>query len=118
MATYTITANNVEGARKASIEKKLRKAFGKDADIFTVEKDRSPESRQGRLDAILEDVHSNADDVRELHDELEKWKNNLPENLQDSDKAQQLENAMDNLNNLADEIEAIDGDSIEFPGMY
>ena len=55
---------------------------------------------------------------RELASELEEWKSSLPENLQNGEKASQIDDAISNLENLADNIEAIDGDNVEFPSMY
>jgi hypothetical protein len=44
LSSYEITAT-VQAARRASVEKKLRDAFGSDAEIFSVEKLTTAESR-------------------------------------------------------------------------
>lgn len=47
-------------------------------------------------------------DIEDLRSELEEWKDNLPENLQDSDKATQLEEAVSQLEQAQSELEHAD----------
>ena len=42
------------------------------------------------------------DTVEELRDELQSWRDNLPENLQSGSKAEELDEAISNLGGLAD----------------
>lgn len=77
--------------------------------------------------------------LEELKDELESWKDNLPENLQSSNKASMLDDAIsqlesaisalgnvnlepdfDDIENVAQEIEdaVAEAESVEFPGMF
>ena len=60
------------------------------------------------------------DDVNTLKEELEQWLDNMPENLQASMKAEQLEEAIQNLEEIADELEEIQEmqHNVEFPSMF
>lgn len=77
------------------------------------------ESRATRLGNAL-DLSTNIDDVNTLKEELEQWLDNMPENLQASMKAEQLEDAIQNLEEIADELEEIQEmqHNIEFPSMF
>jgi predicted DNA-binding protein len=59
-------------------------------------------------------------DVEQLREELEEWLDNLPENLQSSNKADMLQEAIYNLENIGDELENIQElqHDVEFPGMF
>jgi hypothetical protein len=117
MANYTITLT-VEAAKQASVEKVLRKTFGDDVPIHSIEKVKTADSRAARL-SEAETMADNARGiVEELKDELESWKDSLPENLQNGDKASQLDDAISNLEELQSNLESLDFGSIEFPGMY
>lgn len=50
------------------------------------------------------------DDIESLKDELENWRDNLPENLQDSEKANQLEDAINSLDSAIDSLQSVDFD--------
>jgi len=77
------------------------------------------ESRATRLGNTL-DLSTNIDDVNTLKEELEQWLDNMPENLQASMKAEQLEEAIQNLEEIADELEEIQEmqHNVEFPSMF
>ena len=77
------------------------------------------ESRATRLGNAL-DLSTNIDDVNTLKEELEQWLDNMPENLQASMKAEQLEEAIQNLEEIADELEEIQEmqHNVEFPSMF
>jgi DNA repair exonuclease SbcCD ATPase subunit len=77
------------------------------------------ESRATRLGNAL-DLSTNIDDVNTLKEELEQWLDNMPENLQASMKAEQLEEAIQNLEEIANELEEIQEmqHNIEFPSMF
>lgn len=53
--------------------------------------------------------------VDDLKQELEDWKDNIPENLQDGEKAGEIESAIDELENLSSALEDLDFGSVEFP---
>lgn len=69
------------------------------------QKNRLQGSRRGEvtktLSDLLADVHS---EMEGLRDELQEWKDNIPENLQEGQKAQELDEAIDQLESV-DEVE-------------
>lgn len=76
-------------------------------------------SRATRLADTL-DMTEKIADVEQLKEELEEWLDNLPENLQSSNKADMLQEAIDNLENIWEELENIQElqHDVEFPGMF
>lgn len=56
--------------------------------------------------------------MEELRDELQNWYDNLPENLQNGSKADALQTAIDELENIISDLENVEGASVEFPGMF
>ena len=76
-------------------------------------------SRATRLSETL-DMTEKIADVEQLREELEEWLDNLPENLQSSNKADMLQEAIHNLENITDELENIQElqHDVEFPGMF
>lgn len=76
-------------------------------------------SRATRLSDTL-DMSEKIADVEQLKEELEEWLDNLPENLQSSNKAEMLQEAIDNLDNIINELENIQEfqHDVEFPGMF
>jgi len=76
-------------------------------------------SRATRLADTL-DMTEKIADVEQLREELEEWLDNLPENLQSSNKAEMLQEAIDNLENIGEELENIQElqHDVEFPGMF
>lgn len=75
-------------------------------------------SRADRL-AEAEEARSLAQEiVRELADELETWRDSIPENLQGGDKYSQVEEAADALRTAADDLENVDLEGIEMPSMF
>jgi hypothetical protein len=117
VANYKITLH-VEGARKESVEKALRKAFGEDIHPFTVEKVKTAESRGSRLSDAGGLRDEARDIVNELKDEMQEWYDSIPENLQNGDKANEVQEAIDALESLDSELENVDFDSVSFPGMF
>lgn len=116
MANYEIKLT-VEAARRESVEKALVKTFGKDVPIHSVEKLKTAESRADRLgeaEGSLEDAKSV---VSELKDEMQEWFDSIPENLQQGQKASEVQEAIDALESLEGDLENIQFD-VSFPGMY
>jgi len=76
-------------------------------------------SRATRLSDTL-DMSEKIADVEQLKEELEEWLDNLPENLQSSNKAEMLQEAIDNLDNIISELENIQElqHDVEFPSMF
>lgn len=56
--------------------------------------------------------------VEELRDELQNWLDGLPENLQSSQKADDLQTAIDELESCISSLEEAEGASPDFPGMF
>lgn len=77
------------------------------------------ESRATRLSNAI-DLTTNIEDVNSIKDELEQWLDNMPENLQASMKAEQLEEAIQSLEEIADELESVQEmqHNVEFPSMF
>ncbi len=115
MANYNIVLS-VPGNRLPTIEKKAQEAFG---DMFRFVKKIDPaKSRADRLNSIEADVQSACSDIEELKDELQEWLDNLPENLQAGDKASELEEAIQALDEVKDGLESVDFSSVSFPTMF
>ena len=53
----------------------------------------------------------------ELRDELQSWLDNMPENMQSGAKAEQLETAISELEDVISNLESVESASVEFPGM-
>jgi hypothetical protein len=54
----------------------------------------------------------------ELMEELTNWKDNLPENLQLGSKADMLDEAISNLEQIISSCDEVEGTDVEFPGMF
>jgi flagellar biosynthesis chaperone FliJ len=105
-------------AKKGLREEAVKKALKDFENFYLIQKVEKIESRADRLSEAENMVQSAAEIVEELKGELEDWVGNLPENLQNGDKADQLNSAIDALDTLHDELENADFSSVEFPGMY
>ena len=77
-------------------------------------------SRRTRLEHAMQPVEEAQSEVECLKDELTNWLENMPENLQDGAKAEALQEAIDQLDQVYDSLtEAIESaGSVEFPGMF
>ena len=109
--SFKAAASNV-----VSLRKQIVKAFSTCA-ALEVEREtaRSRASRLGSAEAQFERVKEEVDNLRE---EIEEWKNNLPENFQQGEKADQLDTCLDALAQLADSLEQVSGwEDVEFPSM-
>lgn len=56
--------------------------------------------------------------IEELMEELQNWKDSLPENLQNGSKADQLDSAICELDDCVQNLDTVEGSSPEFPGMF
>lgn len=115
MACYTITAT-VEDTRQASVVKKLKDLYGEGVYINVTKIDDSP-SRAARLSEAESKFNDAKEAVQELKEEIDNWKEGLPENLQGSDKASSLEECADALDTIVNDMESVDFDVVEFPSM-
>ena len=80
----------------------------------------SYKSRAIRLAEAVERITSGKQDIEELMDELQNWLDNMPENLQQSEKAEQLDDAISLLQTTIEGIDdaVSEAESVEFPGMF
>ena len=118
MARWKITIQG-KAIRKASVEKlaeKLKAEF--DGASILVSDDSLPESRSERFGAAMSLVSDGQSECESLRDELQDWKDNLPENLQNGSKADEIEEAISSLENIISELESVSGEDVSFPGMY
>ena len=74
-------------------------------------------SRSQRFSDALSNVAVAREDIDGLREELQNWLDNMPENLQDGEKANQLQEAIDALETVISSLEEAEGESIDFPGM-
>jgi hypothetical protein len=116
LSRYEITAI-VDAARRPTVEKKLRDAFGPDAEVFSIEKLKTAESRADRLAEAEDHVGAAHGIVEELEAEMQEWADSIPENVQGGEKASEVQQAIDDLQTLISDMENLDFRSVCFPGM-
>ena len=107
---------SVTGSRLEATLKKALEAFGDK--LLNVEKVSRISSRADQMGDAISMIQSAKSVCEDLKEQIESWKDNLPENFQD--KASQLEECMDALEqvvNSLDEAES-NAESVAFPGMY
>ncbi len=75
-------------------------------------------SRSKRFENAKELVRRAVMEMEELKSELDDWLDNMPENLQGSQKAGELEEAIDQLDEIIISLEETEAMDIMFPGMY
>lgn len=99
------------------------------ASVDFMDKDDTPEvvaarkskRRQSRADRFSEAQGKVSDGkaiMEELRDELQNWRDNLPENLQSSQKADDLDTAIGELEDAINDADNIEGKDVQFPGMF
>lgn len=123
MAEYVLNILQVDksGLAPATVNKLvklLHKELGKDAEITYSKKVRA-ESRADRLAEAMSGVSDAKSEVEELKGELETWRESLPENLQQSQKAEELDTAISALEDLQNDLEQLEGKEgdVDFPSM-
>ena len=75
-------------------------------------------SRAERFSQAQQQVSDAGYTIQELTEELQNWLDNLPENLQSSNKASMLEDAISNLEECKGYLEDAENVSVDFPGMF
>lgn len=120
MASWKITVTG-KGVQKRQVEavlKALKEKFG-DAGVSTAVEDASPpESRADRFAAaagLLADARA---EFEALRDELQEWHDNLRRTFQSGSKADEIQEAIDALDELVSEAEDLEGREVSFRGMY
>lgn len=110
--TFLVQAANVN-----SVEAAIRKHFG-DVAVKSMRKLDLPNSRQQRLDDCQRLVEDAKSEIEELKSELENWYDNLPDSFRDGDQGEQLQEAIDGLNDIETDLETVDFSRFSgFPGM-
>jgi hypothetical protein len=112
--TYLV---RVRARNVGTVKKRMAAAFGAAA-LVSVEKEIFPTSRAARLDRAAGQVDDARNIVEELLGEIEGWRDNLPDNLQGSEKADQLSECADGLQTILDSLGEMDFQSVEFPGAF
>lgn len=77
-----------------------------------------PKSRSERFDEALGLVADGKSIMEELRDELQSWLDGMPENLQQGSKADELNEAIGELDSAINACEEAEGYSVSFPGMF
>lgn len=115
MPVFSITMP--KGTRTKTVEEKIKSLFPETN--LSVKREDPPESRSDRANLAISFVEDAMATIEELKEELESWKDSIPENLQNSDKYSQLEESISTMENVINSLsESIDGISeIEFPSM-
>ena len=115
MASYEVRIM-VDGTNIASVRKQMAAAFpGEEVRCDKIEFNKSRAERLSEAESLVEEAKSI---VEELNDEMEAWHESIPENLQSSDKASEVEAAKDALENLQSELENVNFGDVDFPAMF
>lgn len=116
MPTYRVTLR-IPGNRVDLVRKRLRELLPEeDIEVHVRTLPTNP-SRADRLEELGNQVESIAEEVESLRGELEEWRDGLPENLQSSQKADDLNEAIDQLQSIEDELTNVDFSTVSFPSM-
>lgn len=75
-------------------------------------------SRGQRFAQIQSDISGSKAEMEELRDELQSWLDNMPENLQQSSKAEELEEAISNLEDIINQLDEVENADVSFPSMF
>lgn len=75
------------------------------------------ESRSDRFSEAQGELGNAKSVAEELRDELQNWHDNMPENMQSGSKADELDEAIQELDSFISACEEAEGISPNFPGM-
>lgn len=118
MARWKIVVSG-KGIQRGWVQKLVdacKDKFGEKASVSLFD-DSPPESRADRFAKAIGDLSDIKAEFESLRDELQEWKDNIPENLQDGDKAQTLEESISELESICDSLDSAEGTDVEFPSM-
>jgi hypothetical protein len=114
MASYFVKIR-VDGTNINTVKKTMEVHFP--GFVSEIEKINLNQSRSDRLS----DAELSVDDARciveELKEEMEAWKDSIPENLQGGDKYIQIEECISALEEIQSNLENFDFGSVDFPSM-
>lgn len=115
-ALVTLVSNsNLDGEVIASIDR-LEK--GDDREVAKARKTKKRPSRADRYSNAQADISQAKAEMEELRDELQNWRDNIPENMQDGQKASELDDAISELEDAINDAESAEGHDVNFPGMF
>lgn len=115
MANYIIKLK-VAGSRIDAVMARAKQAFSPDI-LLGVTKSDPAKSRADRLTQLEGDAADIVSGLEELRDEMQEWHDSIPENLQDGDKANEVQEAIEGLEELISNMGDIDFSSVSFPSM-
>lgn len=118
MAVWQVTVSG-KGIRQDTVDKITRALLDKYGEKATVTvKDATPPaSRPERFAAAMGRASDARSECEELHSELEEWKDNLPENLQEGSKADEIDEALAQLDEVIQNLQAAEDAEVSFPSM-
>lgn len=117
--TVVITLDK-KGLHFDAFAKKMRELVNKHwpESRLTITKKERAESRTDRFDEALEMIAEAQGTFKKLREELQEWRDNLPENLQSSQRADDLDSAILELEDAISKAEDLKGSEVNFPGMF
>ena len=115
-----IVTINQKGIRLESIKVLLESCVkGKYPEAkISVERKDPAESRADRFTEAQSLISDAKCEMEILRDELQEWHDNLPENLQQGSKADEIQEAIDGLETCVSGLDEAESTEVNFPGMY
>lgn len=110
---YIVTLR-IKASTLPTVEKKAQQAFGEK--LISVEKVGRGFSRAADLAEAQEHVEAAVEIVGGLKDSMEEWRDNMPENFQQTQKYEEVEECILNLETLEDDLNV--KFDVDFPGMF
>lgn len=113
---FTIDADSAKDrdAVKAYLDKNPKTEYHLEK-IVRVKEGKSRASRLAKAEASAEEAKSV---VEELYEEMEQWRDSIPENLQSGGKYSEVEECCDALDTIKQAFDEMDFSGVQFPGMY